>query len=243
MAGLIIHRGAKRLDRTELAKIEAPEGTGTWTPVKHSELVGDLESTLSEFKIQIVKEELAVARNGNFFFATLDLKQTIEHSEYTSCMGLRASNNKRIGIHVAVGARIFVCDNLSFSGDLIALRRKHTGQLRVKDELKKAVEIFAEKFQAFSTEIKLQKQIKITDLEAKGLIFDVFAEKKLMPIRLIHSVAEQWLEPSFSEFKDRTLWSLNNAFTYAAKEMPQDRKFTALRHLGHMFSRISSERK
>lgn len=243
MSKLMIQRGAVRIERKALMDIEVPQGTDTWKPIKHYDLICELEATLTEFKIEIRKEELAVAREGNFFFATLDLSMKSEHREFTSSMGIRASNNKRIGIQLAVGARVLVCDNLAFSGDLIALRRKHSGRLNIKDEFKRSVEIFSEKFQNFSREIRLQKEARISDLEAKGLIFDIFTEKKFMPIRLIQEVAEQWVNPAFPEFKDRTVWSLNNAFTYAAKEMPYDRKFTALRQLGDIFSGMVAERK
>ena len=44
----------------------------------------------------------------------------------TAALGLRTSNNKTMSIQLCAGLSVFVCDNLVFRGDLIALNRKHT---------------------------------------------------------------------------------------------------------------------
>jgi hypothetical protein len=55
--------------------------------------------------------------------------------DYYAALGLRTSNDKSFAIQIAIGARVIVCDNLLLSGELIALKRKHTAGLDLIEEL------------------------------------------------------------------------------------------------------------
>lgn len=235
---LITHCGAVQLDRKALMKVEAPKPTKTWQPVKHYDLLMEIEAALNREKISIDKEQLAVQRNGAFFYAVLDLIDK-KHAtkEYTSSLGIRASNNKLMSIQIAVGARVFVCDNLAFHGDFIALKRKHTIGLDLAAEVNNAIKTFAKKFELFSQEIRDMRQRKISDDEAKAIIFDVF-EQRVMPVRLFDDVAQQYFKPDYREFTPRTIWSLHNALTFAAKDLTEERKFMALKKIGEKFSAL-----
>ncbi len=69
-AKLMVHRGATRVTRAELAEIEAPPATATWTPIKHAVLVGAIHEELTRRDITVVKEEYAVQRRNNMLFGT-----------------------------------------------------------------------------------------------------------------------------------------------------------------------------
>jgi hypothetical protein len=45
-AKLLVHRGATRVTRAELAEIEAPPATATWKPIKHAVLIGAIHEEL-----------------------------------------------------------------------------------------------------------------------------------------------------------------------------------------------------
>ena len=63
------------------------------------------------------------------------------------------------------------------------------------------------------------KQRALGDIEAKALMHDVFV-RGLMPIRFLPDVSRSYFEPELPEFEARNAWSLHNAFTASAKEMP-----------------------
>lgn len=235
---LLLHKGATRISRNDLKKIEPPKGTSTWAPVKHSDLLSVVTNSLEKHKIEILKEDLSVQRNGMFFFGTLDLKMKHKEKDFTSALGLRSSNNKLIAIQMAVGARVFVCDNLAFSGDLIALNRKHTVGLPLEKEVDRAIVAFAEKFEEFSEQIKNFKKTEIKMIDAKEIIFDLFIEKRIMPLRFMDDVAKEYANPSFEDFKPRTMWSLQNAFTKVAGELSEACRFRSLKILGKFFSEL-----
>ena len=230
---LIAHRGAKIISKEQLKMIPPPEGTSTWKPVAHDKLLSVLENEVQSRGMTITKTQLAVQRDGTMFFGILDLKSETDYGDYTSSLGIRAGNNRKMSIQIAVGARVFVCDNLAFSGAMIALKRKHTSKLSVEEEIKKAIERYKHQFALYSESIEQQKTIKLTDSEARSIMFRAFEERDL-PIKLFHNVITNYFEPEHVEFKPRTLWSLNNAFTESVKSLPEGRKFFALAKVGKL---------
>ena len=237
--GTLIATHSSEISRSQLSNIEAPPKTKTWHPVKHFDLLMTLHEALKKRDIEVSSEQLAISRGGALFYGVLDLNKQ-GSPDFKSSLGVRSSNNRLLAIKIAVGGRVVVCDNLMFSGDMIALKRKHTSGLNLRVEVDNAIKVFSSKFESFCTEIQRMKFKKIDDNVAKTLVFDVFAVQKIYPTRFLKVVAKEYLTPSFTEFEPRTLWSLYNAFTYAAKGMSPERKFSALQQVGKFFNTIST---
>src|SRR6266700_3728405 len=94
------------------------------------------------------------------------------------------------------GFPFFVCDNLAFRGDLIALRRKHTSGLNLRTELAGAVLRFQEHFGRLAGEVERLKR-NLPDLEAKALIHDAFASR-LMPVCFLPDVSQAYFTPELA---------------------------------------------
>ncbi len=60
---------------------------------------------------------------------------------------------------------------------------------------------------------------------------DVFTQG-ILPIRLLPDASNHYFEPSVDEFRPRNAWSLHNAFTAVAKEMPITTRMPAIQELG-----------
>ncbi len=73
MEGLLAHCDSHKLARNDLALIPAPEGTETFKPVPHVELVSSVLEGLSFRQINVVRDEYAVSENGMKLFGVLDL--------------------------------------------------------------------------------------------------------------------------------------------------------------------------
>lgn len=56
-----------------------------------------------------------------------------------------------------------------------------------------------------------------------------------MPVRFLPDVSHAYFQPDLAEFAPRTAWSLHNAFTGAAKEMPITTRMPAIQALGKFF--------
>jgi len=229
---LLSHVDTDLVTREQLALVETPAATRSFKPVPHIELIDTLDEVLGLNQILIRKEQYALRRDGSTLFGVLQL--VYENTEDgIAALGLRTSNNKTMSIQICAGLCVFVCDNLVFRGDLIALNRKHTSGLVLRTELSNAVLRFQEHFGRLTTEIDVLKRQELTDTQAKAIIHDVFA-RGVFPIRLFREVSQAYFGP-LAEGAGCTKWILHNAFTVVAKEMPITTRMPAIQELGRYF--------
>src|SRR5437667_720991 len=229
---LMSHVDTDLVTRDQLRLVPVPEPTRTWRPIPHIDLVESLEQVLQQNQITIQGEQFALRRDGSTLFGVLQLVYE-STSDGRAAMGIRTSNNKTMSIQICAGLCVFVCDNLVFRGDLIALNRKHTSGLVLRTELSNAVLRFQEHFGRLTTEIDVLKRQELTDTQAKAIIHDVFA-RGVFPIRLFREVSQAYFGP-LAEGAGCTRWILHNAFTVVAKEMPITTRMPAIQELGRYF--------
>ena len=247
MNAKLLTKNTRQMSRVQLKQIKAPKGTKGWQPVEHYQLVIKIEEALNRANLTVSKEEIAVARDGQFLFYIADIErgyasELLNTKGYGAALAVMSSINKRIAIQIWVGARVEAGENLMFSGDVIVLRKKHSHRLKIDEELDLAIGGFKDGFKDLAEEIKRMKEVELEDLEAMGIILESFTKHKALPIRVIYKVYEEYFSPSHKDLKPRTLWSLQNAFTIAAKDLSPGRKFFSLRVLAKMFSGITREK-
>lgn len=230
---LLSHVDTDVVTRKQLALVPTPDPTRSFKPVPHIELVETLEQALRANQITIRKEQFALRRDGSTLFGVLQLAYQ-DTPDGVAALGLRTANNRTMSIQLCAGLTVFVCDNMVFRGDLIALNRKHTAGLHLRTELNHAVLRFQDHFGKLTGEILDLKGRNLSDTDAKAFIHDVFVQG-IMPIRLFPEVSNLYFEPFVDEFRPRNAWSLHNAFTAAAKEMPITTRMPAIQELGRYF--------
>lgn len=221
------------MTRTELATLPVPQATSTHKPVPHIELIRGIEFALGEQQISITNEKFSVNREGNAMFGVMDLAGITGMSleGFGAALGLRTANDRTMSIQLGVGAKVFICDNLAFHADMIALRKKHTSGLDLISNLRDAVRRFIEKFWVMSKQFDDLKSTVITDDQARVRIYDAFAKEILAPryFPAVHqayfgtvdttvesAAAGAQVVPFDPQFKG-TVWALHNAFTWALK--------------------------
>ena len=230
-------KSKNRIPRDELRSLPTPSPTETWMPVPHDTLVETIENNLFDEGFKVQRSEFATGCNGNVLFGVMDLHRGSE-KEIAPSIGIRSSNNnKRFSIQLIVGTRVFVCDNLAFNGEVIALKRRHTSGLQLEAEVKEGLVRFKEKYEAFQADVATQKTIEISDDEAKGVIYEAF-QNRCLPTRTFHDVHKSYWQPEHKEFEVGNLWSLNNAFTEVAKKLDDAPRFRSLISLGALIGRV-----
>jgi hypothetical protein len=242
---LIAHCGGLYRTRDQLAGIPTPAGTDTWKPVPHFDLVSSLIDDLGARGIAVAREQYAtVGRDGARLFGVMDLRiDGLDTPDLSTSLGLRGANDKTMAIQVIAAARVFVCDNLCFSGSdgAVVLKKKHTGRLDLARVVPPAIESYLEKAEAFQLDIERMRDFPLTDDRAKSIIYDGFTRRNaVLPVRLLPHVHRLYFDDDEqrARFGDRSLWSLNNAFTEAVKrlrEVPQQRCGIAI---GRYFGRV-----
>ncbi len=232
---LITHSGATSVTARELASIEPPPATKSWKPVRHGELVSVIRDQLATRGLAIRAESYAVQRDGALLFGVLDLAWHA-NGEFAAALGLRTGNDRSMSIQIAVGMRVFVCDNLAFAGDLIALRRKHTAGLDLPREIGGAIDRYQEGVVALEHGIDRLQRTEISDRTAKEMIFDVFAQA-ILPVRFFRPAVDLYFDPpnDAPDVTPRTLWGLHNAMTRQVKRIPSGPAFQATVRLGKLF--------
>src|SRR5437867_4823413 len=188
MSGILSHAASQLVTREELLTIPPPHATPTWRPIAHGDLVSAIDRQLLVRGITIRKETFAVQRDGARLFAVLDL--SIESSEEScAAMGIRTANDRSMALEIAVGVKVFVCDNLAFSGDLIALRRRHTARFELDADIARAMGRYEAHLLSLQRTIAEVKARELSDPEARSILFELFC-REILPLRYFRQVAD-----------------------------------------------------
>ena len=233
---LVAHCGARKVTREELMEIPMPQGTRTHQPLSHFEIVEVLEEALSFRYLNIARDEYAVSRDGMKMFGVMDLNY-----EFSGCrfsIGLRNSNDKSMRLALTAGYRVFVCDNMAFSGDFTPMLHKHTRNLELKDAISIAVDRIHRGFEPLKVQVEAMHGQNLTDDEAKLIIYRAFLDRRIrgIPRHLLTEVHELYFKPPHESFLPRNLWSLSNAFTSAFKKLAPVKQFEVTARLGAYLS-------
>jgi hypothetical protein len=223
------HCGAQYIDREGLKTLETPPATETWTPIPHYELVTALEGQLKARGIAIVKEQFAVQKAK--LFGVLDTDYAVDE-EGCASLGIRTANDKSLALQLAIGKRIFICDNMAFHGDLIALRRKHTGNLDLHKEFAEGIGRYVREYPKLQENIDWWKERTVSKERGKQLIYDIFTQR-IVPVRLFHPTVNDW-----EAAQDKTMWRLHNCMTAHIKTLKPAPAFTATLKLSRFFEKV-----
>ena len=118
------HCGAELVTKGDLELIPAPPNTATWFPVRHCDVLEAVEETLDAANFSIKSCSFSISKERQRFFGVLDLQSELADGVSLS-VGIRNSNDKSFPIGFCIGNRTFVCDNLSFSSEIV-ISKRHT---------------------------------------------------------------------------------------------------------------------
>jgi len=236
-------RGSLRMTRDQIAMVSTPASQGPWhKPIPHIEVIDTLFKVLSDQKLEVINEEFSVNTKSADLFGVLDLRGPgLGDSTSTTSIGLRSNNMKKRSLAFVAGERVFVCDNLCFDGTWKVLKKKHTLNLQLFEEIRDSIDGFLNAAFLNRSTIRRLQERELSDKDAKAFTFDAFAER-VFPIKCFDDVVkEYWAEtPRHEEFAPRTAWSWVQAFTQVAKELKDNPKQEALCRLGTFRQRLIS---
>lgn len=240
---LIAHCGARKITREELMELPIPEATRTHQPLAHYQIIEVLEEALSFRYLKVERDEYAISQNGMKMFGVMDL-----NAEFSGCrfsIGLRNSNDKSMRLALTAGYRVFVCDNMAFSGDFSPLLHKHTRKLELYDAISVAVDRIQRGFEPLKRQVETMRDSVLTEEEVKLIIYRAFLDRSIkgIPRHLMPLVHDLYFHPQEEAFSPRNLWSLSNAFTSAFKKLAPVRQFETTARLGAYLSDVQENLK
>jgi hypothetical protein len=214
---LILHCGANLVSRSDVETVQTPSPTDTWTPIPHSELVDIVEETIATNRLRIGAQAHSMSHGGARYFGLTEIQGQATAKDYCWVLGLRNSHDKTFPAGITAGANVFVCDNLSFSGE-VKLARKHTRFITrdLPRLVQSAVGKLMERWHRQDTRLSIYRVTELDDRAAHDLVIRA-CDVHVCPNKSIPRILSEWRHPRHREFESRTVWSLFNSFTEALK--------------------------
>tara|TARA_R100000808_G_C2141273_1_gene149057 strand:- start:977 stop:1825 length:849 start_codon:yes stop_codon:yes gene_type:complete len=222
MNGLMIHtEDGHRVGLDEVLAVPMPEATKSYKPVSNGELINWLHHQIDSYLpgVGIRQEKYGLSRKDQQMFGVITLD--MGESQKGLAIGVRNSYDKSLSIGVAMGAQVFVCDNLCFSGDDLTFMRKHT--LNAEGDVKSKIGAVLQRsevvYQRIGRECEAMKGIGV-DLNRGYELIGIAGGHGVITSHQQNIVYRDWRTPRHEDFAERNLWSLYNCFTEGLKKGP-----------------------
>lgn len=200
--------GNNRVTEAEVIQVPAVPFTRSFHPVHHRQVLDAIRSGVVATGLEIISSEYVLANNGNRMFGIWDLSGGSE--ELCWSIGIRNSMDKSMALGITAGTRVFVCDNLAFSGEFVEFR-KHTKGLSY-DELEfmayramKKMVANLTKFQAWHEGLK---NFSLTEWDAKILLVEIMTNSIMPPSKFT-----RFRDLYFGGVYESTLWGFHETMT------------------------------
>lgn len=192
----------------ELPLLTTPEGTESFKPVPHHELVGGVLRELEMYGITCKDLRLFNYRDELFGIATIG-----EGEHFNQQLGIRNTHNKRFPLGLAVGAEVHVCSNLCFSGTQeIKLRHTKNVGIRLESAIPQMVASIPGLMMVQNKIFSGLRERAIGDQARRDFLLEAAADG-LIPQNKLRVIIDQVNEPTYEEFRESTLWAFYNNMT------------------------------
>ncbi len=219
MVYIVLHCGARHVERQAIEQANTPAASETWVPIAHHRLLGLVEETLTGCGMKVANEAHALWSDGLRYFGLLEVNNGQPHEDYGLVIGLRNSHDKSFPAAIALGSSVFCCDNLAFSGE-VTIARRHTRF--IERDLPRIVHTAVGRLSDMRGQqderILTYKETELTDPAAHDLVIRS-VDANVLPVTQVPAVLEEWRAPSHEEFAadGKTVWRFHNAMTHVWK--------------------------
>lgn len=202
----------------QVRQVAVPEPTSTWSPVAYGTAIDFMTDTaLDRLGFGIKSQSFGLNKAGDQLFARITLDTGDE--EQGLAIGLRQSYNKSLALGVAVGANVFVCDNLMFSGDAFKVVRRNTinvwpdFQRLVSEQVGDALA----HYEAMKAQTDVMKATPCHEQRGYALLGVAIGKGLLTPTQASVAFGD-WQTARYEAFAERNVWGLYNAVTEGLKK-------------------------
>lgn len=199
--------GLNKVTESEVFSVPAVPFTRTHKPIHHKDFIAAIKEGVHAVGLDIVKAEYVIAAEGKKMFGVYDL--SARNTELCWSIGIRNSMDKSLALGVTAGTRIFVCENLSFTGDFVAFRR-HTSGLDT-DELAflafRAMRIIVTQLKRFQQWHESLRNYPLSESDMKILLVEIMTNAVIPPSKFRYF--NELYEGSYGD----TLWGFHEAAT------------------------------
>lgn len=186
----------------------------SYQPIAHHEVVNRTKRFLDENGFTIQDEVHSLARANQHYFGLFAVDHPNREASDRGCVvGIRNSHDKTFPAGLCAGDAPFVCDNLIFT-NTIKLARRHTRNILndLDTTINRAIGKLFNFWHGQDERINAYKQIELSNAQVNDIVIRA-CKAGALPKSKIIDVVNQWESSDHSEFWDRNVNSLYNAFT------------------------------
>lgn len=211
----------------ELNALPDPVSMGRFhRPLRFDELVGTLQEVFEP-------KALTMGINGTAtkIFGRMEFQSD---EDITKLVGFRTSTDESMGLKLAIGVHVRICDNGILSGDEYVVDKRNTTRLNLMQTLMETVPHLEGKANRFRTEFD---RLRYTELDYNtGCQYIVEAIRKgVVPSQDAKKIADIWHRCHTPESTGRTVGTLINAFTRVVQDAPPMAQFNRTVAIGKLF--------
>jgi hypothetical protein len=218
MSNLILHCGGESVTRSIVEAVPVPAATSSYNPVAYGDAIALMHDEARRgLGMAIRSESYGLNKAGDQMFALLTLDTG--NAEHGLSIGLRQSYNKTLALGVAIGAQVFVCDNLAFSGSAFKVVRKNTVNVwpDFRGLLRAQIAEALPSYRALESGFDVMRETPCS-IERGYAVLGVMCGRELLTPNQASVAFEDWRTPRHAEFADRNVWGLYNAVTEGLKK-------------------------
>lgn len=219
----MMHCGAKAVTVDQVGNVLTPAPVGAHYPIPHIALYDEISRALDGTGLMRVNEVHALHDHrdveGSNYFGMAEMRID-ETSEYGFIVGWRSSHTKCYAAGLVLGARIFVCDNLNFSGE-VKLQRKHTRYIMrdLPNVVMRATSKVIEQRTTQDARFAAYKGKLLNQAEADHAVINMIRSQAISPSDVL-KVVNEFEKPRHLEHLNahgqQTVWTLFNSVTEVA---------------------------
>jgi len=203
------------VDANRLSHIKPVSLGNRHHPVNHGDALDMFKNTLSKNHLPILNQHGLLSNDGLKYVYVADIHN---ENDYVMTNGFINFNDKTKSFTIILGDRVFICSNECFSHQISDLRRKHTGS--VSEDLRGRMQVGVDRFLAFAdirrSEISHLKEIPFNENELGKVVLGFHRDGELSNTN-IDRVINEFDNPSYPEFQERTAWNFQNSCTHVFK--------------------------
>lgn len=224
---LMTHCGAHEMPLEEIRQLPVPAPQGPrHKPVPFDTMIDAIKTSLGHSGIEVKEEAYAVFANTRLFgLMEVELYDHHTLTDYAFMVGLRGSHDQTMSRGIAVGSRVFVCDNLAFSGEQV-IKTKQT--LNVEERLPGLIDqavaqlpgMFAVQESLFEDFRRCQLPKRLADAVMADMVRNL-----ILPANKLPALIREWDQPTHEAHTEdgHSVWRMHNAITQVLKPSHPDR--------------------
>jgi hypothetical protein len=241
-ATLSAHQGTSLVSREEVMALVTPDArSSTHRVVPHSEVIVEITGELARRNLTLAKEAYSLSPDGNRLFGVLDTRDDLMPNGIGIAIGIRNSHDRTLALGVCAGTRVFVCDNLAFSGEVVRYR-KHTSRISAPEVIRGAIDQILESTHREARWLEQLKNRQLTNVRAKVILMDLLRAGACTSHQLQEVVRLYFDTPPDLErlVAPGSGWDLFNCVTRTYRDQAPGLTLRRSRQLNHVFGQLIS---